>query len=67
MIPEISLGEELNLTAKNVDCTIMDLIRFYRQEYPDVHEYNHRLEERITCVSVSALRTGWIMYVNVMG
>lgn len=43
----------------------MDLIKKYKSMYSDVHEYYHRLKEKITSVYVSALKIGWIMYVNI--
>lgn len=33
--------------------------------FPNIYEFYHELDKRITSVSASALNKGWIMYVNI--
>lgn len=44
----------------------MDIIRDKREKYPDIHEFYEKLNERVTSVSASKLKKGWIMYVNLI-
>lgn len=67
MMLEIFRKKELNLTRKNDDEEIMNLISQYRSMYPDIHEYCHRLKDKSTRVSTSAIKIRWILYVNIMG
>ena len=55
--------KEKNLEQSD-DRIIMDLIREYRSRYPDIHEFYHMLDDRITSVSASNLKDAWLMYVN---
>lgn len=52
--------------VQNDDKVIMDIIREYREKYPNIHEFYHMFDNRFSSVSASALKKGWVMYVNLV-
>ena len=55
--------KELTL-EKNEDRVVLDYIRELRSQLPDIHKFYEVFSDQVTNVSVSAQRSGWMMYIN---
>ena len=55
--------KELSL-EKNEDRVISDYIREIRSQLPDIHKFYEIFSDQVTNVSVSAQKSGWMMYIN---
>ena len=55
--------KELTL-EKNEDRVILDHIRELRSQFPDIHKFYENFSDQVTDVSVSAQKSGWMMYIN---
>ena len=49
---------------RNEDRVVLDQIRELRSQYTDIHVFYDKFDELVTSVSVSAQKTGWMMYIN---
>ena len=55
--------KELTL-EKNEDRVVLDHIRELRSQFPDIHKFYENFSDEVTNVSVSAQKSGWMMYIN---
>ena len=55
--------KELTL-EKNEDRVVLDYICELRSQLPDIHKFYEVFSDQVTNVSVSAQRSGWMMYIN---
>ena len=55
--------KELTL-EKNEDRVVLDYIRELRSQLPDIHKFYEIFSNQVTNVSVSAQKSGWMMYIN---
>ena len=49
---------------RNKDRVVLDQIRELRSQYTNIHVFYKKLDELVTSVSLSAQKTGWMMYIN---
>ena len=54
--------KELTL-EKNEDKVILDHVRELRSQYPNIHTFYESFADQVTSVSVSAQKSGWMMYI----
>ena len=60
-----SLFKKKELTLeKNEDMVVLDRIRELRSQFPDIHKFYENFSDEVTNVSVSAQKSGWMMYIN---
>ena len=60
-----SLFKKKELTLdKNEDMVVLDRIRELRSQQPNIHNFYEKFSDDITNVSVSAQKTGWMMFIN---
>ena len=43
---------------------ILDRIRELRSQQPNIHNFYEKFSDEVTNVSVSAQKTGWMMFIN---
>ena len=55
--------KELTL-EKNEDMVVLDHIRELRSQFQDIHKFYENFSDQVTNVSVSAQKSGWMMYIN---
>ena len=55
--------KELTL-EKNEDMVVLDHIRELWSQYPNIHTFYETFADLVTSVSVSAQKSGWMMYIN---
>ena len=55
--------KELTL-EKNEDMVVLDRIRELRSQFPDIHKFYENFSDEVTNVSVSAHKSGWMMFIN---
>ena len=55
--------KELTLD-KNEDKVVLDCIRELRSQQPNIHNFYEKFSDEVTNVSVSAHKTGWMMFIN---
>ena len=60
-----SLFKKKELTLdKNEDRVVLDRIRELRSQQPNIHNFYEIFSDEVTNVSVSAQKTGWMMFIN---
>ena len=60
-----SLFKKKELTLdKNEDRVILDRIRELRSQQPSIHNFYEKFFNEVTNISVSAQKSGWMMYIN---
>ena len=60
-----SLFKKKELTLdKNEDRVVLDRIRELRSQQPNIHNFYEKFFDEVTNVSVSAQKSGWMMYIN---
>ena len=60
-----SLFKKKELTLeKNEDMVILDRIRELHSQFPDIHKFCENFSDEVTNVSVSAQKSGWMMFIN---
>ena len=56
-------NKELTLD-KNEDRVILDRIRELRSQQPNIHNFYEKFSDKVTNVSVSAQKIGWMVFIN---
>ena len=60
-----SLFKKKELTLdKNEDRVVLDRIRELRSQQPNIHNFYEKFFDEVTNVSVSAQKSGWMMFIN---